>query len=70
MPLVNSQDFSKWIPKSFFEFTFFKNTSEYNIRKNYCLDRMANQNQIWLAISEIAWSLDRGVVLMCKAQAF
>jgi len=28
----------------------------YNITKNYCKNRMANQNQIWLAISEIAWS--------------
>jgi len=35
---------------------------------------MANQNQIWLAISEIAWSYGRGGVqsrlAQCEAQAF
>ena len=29
----------------------------YNLTKKYCLDKVADQNEIWLAITKIDWSL-------------
>ena len=32
-------------------------TIVYNLTKKYCLDEVANQNEIWSAITKIDWSL-------------